>query len=66
MVCTVEALSMPTILEDYIGLPIAEIPTPALMIDVDVLEKNLARIETLAVRVANCTVPMQRHINRRL
>jgi D-serine deaminase-like pyridoxal phosphate-dependent protein len=35
---------MPTILEDYIGLPISEIPTPALMIDIDVLENNLARM----------------------
>jgi len=29
-------------LDAYIGLPIAEIPTPALMIDLDVFERNLA------------------------
>lgn len=29
-------------LDAFIGLPIAEIPTPALMIDLDVFEKNLA------------------------
>jgi 3-hydroxy-D-aspartate aldolase len=28
-------------LESFVGLPIAEIPTPALMIDLDIFEKNL-------------------------
>jgi 3-hydroxy-D-aspartate aldolase len=31
-------------LEQYIGLPISEIPTPALMIDLDTFESNLARM----------------------
>ena len=35
---------MTTILENYIGLPISEIPTPALMIDLELFEKNLARM----------------------
>ena len=35
---------MTTTLENYIGLPISEIPTPALMIDLELFEKNLARM----------------------
>jgi 3-hydroxy-D-aspartate aldolase len=31
-------------LQEYVGLPISEIPTPALMIDLDILEANLARM----------------------